>query len=197
MRNRSRLLVILGIVVAIMSAGLGARAVTAKANTLAYSNWYHLYDEQSGKCLDNWSSYTVGTPIRQYNCYNGAPQLWQTIYWQGDPASRGWMVMRNDFSYQCIWVQGNHPFTQGEPIVQEPCNFNFQSLASIGENWYFELDYSDFSRYLSAVCTGESACGGSYGSPTNYFIDETTKTNGAVATIRYVGDQNFQGPLYG
>lgn len=184
------------VVIAVMAFGLGSRVVTANAATTASSGWFRMYDAQTGKCLDNWSSYTEGTQIRQYNCYNGAPQMWQTIYWKGDVNSDGWTVFRNEFSGQCIWVSGNHTYTNGEPVVQEPCNLNFNSTASTGENWYFELDTQTYDHYLSAVCTGQSGCGGSYGSPTNYFLQVSTNTNGAGVTIIHGGAQDIGGIVF-
>jgi hypothetical protein len=194
MRMRRNPRAILGIAIVVMSFSLGARSITASAHRDTDSNWYHMFDQQTNKCLDNWGSTTAGTQIRQYNCWNGKQQLWRTIYSQGDLGTQGWFVIENQFSSQCIWVSGNRTTTNGAAVVQEPCNYNFTSLASMGENWYFEWNEANWAYYFSAVCVGQSACGGSYGAPTSYFMNETTKTNGAGATILYGSGQTFQGP---
>lgn len=194
MRIRRNPLAILGIAVIVMTFGLGARTMTASAHGLTYSNWYHMFDEQSNKCLDNWGSTTAGTQIRQYSCWSGSQQEFRTIYSQGDLGTQGWFVIQNQFSGKCLWVSGNHTITNGAAVVQEPCNLNFTSIASIGENWYFEWDESNWAYFLSSVCVGQSGCGGSQGAPTSYFMHETYNTNGAGATILYASGQDMRGP---
>jgi hypothetical protein len=182
----------LGIGIAVMAFGLGTPVITGSAAVATDTAYYHLYDQTSGKCLDNWSSHTAGTQVRQYNCWNGAQQMWRTIYTYGSVGV--WDVIQNEFSGQCMWVSGSHTTTNGESVIQYPCNYNFTSTASMGENWYATFaDTGTATFVMSAVCAVSSCTSGGYGSPTHYDLTETTKTNGAIATIYYAADQSIQG----
>jgi hypothetical protein len=172
-----------------MTLGLGTRLTTADAAGLAQtpSPWYQLYGKTSTKCLDNWSTKTPGATVRQYNCYKGTPQMWRTIGTYGSAGLiQGWDVIQNEFSGLCLSVTGDHTSTNGESVDQVTCNVN-----DYAQNWYVSQDYSNPGyAWFSEVCVVAS-CG--YGDPNYYELTESTKTNGATATIIYNSGQEWQG----
>jgi hypothetical protein len=145
------------------------------------SGYYHLWNVSSNKCMDNWSSYTEGTQVRQYNCYSGDQQWWTTIYKAGTDATNHWDVIQNEFSGQCLAVESGKTTTQDEPLVQEPCNDN-----NMAQNFYTAHASPDGSGWywsLSATCTVSVCGGGGLGSPTNYLIASSSTANNAAMWI--------------
>jgi hypothetical protein len=174
MKIPKRSSLVVALLIAVVVSGFGVTSASAA------SGWYQIKNSYSNKCMDNWDSSTSATQIRQYACLDISPQMWRTIYVSGDP-DRHWDVIQNEFSGMCLDVWQGKSYTQGQPIVQYPCNSN-----DLAENLYSTIagyNSGGWIRTLSAVCV--LSCKYGYGVPTNYLASVPSTANNATVTITY------------
>ena len=162
--RRTSLAVVAGLA---LLSGLAALTPSASA-----SSTFELVNYNSGKCLDNHSSTSSGTQMIQWTCWGGSSQLW-TIWYQNNEGGGQWYVFQNAYSGLCLDVWQAASTTNGQPIVQYPCNANDSAQT--------------FWRYWDATCSNRwqlSAVDGRF-APTNYMVEVygSSQSNGGTVDI--------------